>query len=206
MFFAAFFNVAFFSQTMAALRGQPVSFQAGLRFAMSRWKPILFWSLMTGLIGFLIQKLQENFGFIGRMVIGLIGLAWSVASVFAIPVLVEGENIGNPVNVLRQSALTIKKTWGESLIGFVGLQLGGLLSLVVLLVCGAFAVTVAVMTQTLLVPMLTMVFWLLFTVALSYLSSVAGQIYQSALYLYASTGAVPTHFETRMMDSAWKRQ
>jgi hypothetical protein len=204
MFLASFFNVAFCSQIMLALRGGEVSIGAGLQFALSRWQPILFWSLLTGLVGYLIQKLEGSFGFIGRFVIGLIGLVWSVASVFAIPVLVEESDIRNPVDVVRKSAGIIKKTWGESLIGYLGLQLSGFLSILVLLACGAVAILLAIYTQAWWLPFAALGIWLVFTIVFSYLTSVASQIYQCALYIYASTGSVPTPFDRSMMDNAWK--
>ena len=39
---------------------------------------------------------------------------------------------------------------------------------------------------------------------LSYLTSLAGQIYKGALYLYASSGVVPEPYNQEMLDSAWK--
>ena len=46
----------------------------------------------------------------------------SVAAVFAIPVIIRRED-SNPLAVLRDSAGILKRTWGESLVGFVGLKL-----------------------------------------------------------------------------------
>ena len=62
-----------------------------------------------------------------RSVIRTVGFAWSVASVFVIPVLVLEEHSNNPIEVVRQSAEVIRKTWGEALAGYAGLQLGGFL-------------------------------------------------------------------------------
>jgi len=39
---------------------------------------------------------------------------------------------------------------------------------------------------------------------LSYLTSLAGQIYKGALYLYAASGVVPEPYSQEMLDSAWK--
>src|SRR5258706_13802379 len=126
MFLATFFNVAFFHQILQALRGSAVSVRAGLQFAVSRLKAIFLWSLFAGLIGLLIKTLEERLEVVGQIVLRIVGTAWSLASVFVIPVLIV-EPGANPINVLRKSASTLKKTWGESLAGYVGLQFGGAL-------------------------------------------------------------------------------
>ena len=48
------------------------------------------------------------------------------------------------------------------------------------------------------------VLWLVAMFVLSYLTSLAGQIYKGALYLYASSGVVPEPYNQEMLDSAWK--
>jgi uncharacterized membrane protein len=46
--------------------------------------------------------------------------------------------------------------------------------------------------------------WVLAMFVLSYLTSVAGQIYKGALYLYAANGIVSEPYSQEMLDSAWK--
>jgi uncharacterized membrane protein YeaQ/YmgE (transglycosylase-associated protein family) len=120
MFLATFFNVAFYSEIIAALNGQGVSFRRGLKLACSRWTSILAWTLLAGVVGWIIHKIQERLPMVGRIVTGVIGLAWSVAAVFVIPVIIQEQPMLNPLKILRQSALTLKRTWGEGLIGAKG--------------------------------------------------------------------------------------
>jgi hypothetical protein len=111
MFFATFFNVAFYNEILAALAGKPVSLVRGLRFAVTRLKPILMWSLLAGIVGLLIKALEQRFGFVGKLVVRLVGLAWSIASVFAIPIIVQDDRAVNPVNTLKRSLAILKRTW-----------------------------------------------------------------------------------------------
>ncbi len=46
---------------------------------------------------------------------------------FVIPVLVMEEHPDNPIGVVKQSAGVIRKTWGEALAGYAGLQVGGII-------------------------------------------------------------------------------
>src|SRR3954469_19495093 len=88
MFIATFCNVAFYHEIMAALSGQPVSIVRGLKFASTRLSSILIWTLFAGLVGLLIKTIEERMAIIGQIIGKIVGIAWSVAAVFAVPVIV----------------------------------------------------------------------------------------------------------------------
>ena len=102
-----------------------------------------------------------------------------------------------PANALTQ-------TWGESLIGYVGI--GAINSIV------AFGSTVVLLvsiaaTAQMHAPWLlgfSIVGWLAFIVAWSYLMNVASLVYKGALFLYAAEGTIAEPYEQEMLDSAWK--
>lgn len=203
MFFATFFNVAFFHEILAALKGDTVSISRGMRFACTRWKAILLWTLFAGIVGLIIKQIEERLGLAGRIIGRLIGIAWSVASVFVIPLIVM-EQIANPVTMLKNSAGILKRTWGESLIGFVGIRLmSGILfffSLGFLIAAGV----VSAMLHSGWIMAIAFALWFVAMIVLSYLSSIASQIYKGALYLYATEGVISGPFDQDMLNSAWK--
>ena len=80
MFVATLGSVAFNSEILEALSGRAVSIRHGIGVACARWKSVLLWSLFAGLVGLVIRALEQRLAFVGRLVAGLIGLAWSVAS------------------------------------------------------------------------------------------------------------------------------
>src|SRR5437773_3650053 len=130
MFFATFFNVAFYNEILAALSGQPVSIGRGLKFACTRWKAVLMWTLFAGLVGMIIKAIEQRLQFVGRLLARFIGLAWSIASVFVIPIIVREEQSANPLHLLKKSAGILKRTWGEALIGYAGLAFANTLILI----------------------------------------------------------------------------
>jgi hypothetical protein len=206
MFVATFFNVAFYHEILSAFRGGEVSLGRGLRYAASRWQAILLWSLFAGLIGLLIRKLEEKFGFFGRLAMRFIGLAWSVASVFSIPILVEETELTNPLKVLRRSAQVLRQTWGETLIGYVGVSLGeGLVFLLSLLILVPACIGLGVYGYPVLLGLL-IVAWVVFIFALSYVVNVAKQLFRGALYMYAAQGLVVEPYTQEMFDRAWKKK
>jgi hypothetical protein len=206
MFLATMASVAFNHEILEALNGQPVSIGRGIAVACRRWKAILFWSLLAGLVGLLIRAIEERMAFVGRLVAGLIGLAWSVASVFAIPILASDETLSNPFAVLTKSARTIKATWGEMLAGFVGLRGANILVLWASILfwiavgAGAYLLSNAWLLLVAFVP------WLVAIIAYGYLASIANRVYLCALYLYASKGVVPGQFDASMMNMGWKEK
>lgn len=204
MFLATFFNAAFYHEIFNALRGDPVSLAGGLQFACDRWKPILFWSLFAGLVGLVIRSLEQKVGLIGRLVIRMIGVAWSVASVFAIPIIVHEQEASNPVDVLRRSAGVLKKTWGEQLVGFAGLQFGSMIALFGSLWVFAGFCFAAYEFQSWAILGVGFISWLGILFAFAYLSSVASQVYRCVLYLYATENKLPANYTPEMMALAWK--
>lgn len=204
MFLATFFNVAFYSEIMAALNGRGVSFRRGLATARSRLLSIFVWSLLAGLVGWLIRSIEERLPFAARIVTGLIGLTWSIAAVFAIPVIIRDQPTRNPVAILRKSALTLKQTWGEGLIGYLGFSAGSLVmflgSLVPLVLAGVFAL----LFKSVLLIAIALVLWVLGLLLMAYVSGVAGHVYRCALFIYASEGVVPEPYNQDLLDMAWK--
>jgi hypothetical protein len=204
MFIATFCNVAFYHEILAALGGQEVSIGRGFRFACSRLGSILMWTFFAGLIGLLIKQIEQRFQIIGQIIGRLIGIAWSIAAVFAIPVLVREEQNANPIAVLRKSAGLLKRTWGEALIGYAGLTMANgvilLGSLAVL--AGAFFISMAL--HNFWVLAFVGAAWLLSLFAWSYLIGVASQVYRGALYLYAAEGTIPEPYDRDLLDMAWK--
>jgi hypothetical protein len=204
LFMATMSSVAFNSEILEALSGRPVSIQHGLQAALERWKPILFWSLLAGTVGLLIRALEERFAFLGRIVAGFIGLAWSVASIFAISILVREPSLSNPFEVLSRSASTIKKTWGEMLAGYLGMQGTNLLFLWGSILFWVGTAAAAFLLSNPWIFLAAGIPWLLCLVGYSYLSSIASRVYLCALYLYAAEGTVPGPYDASMMNSAFK--
>ncbi len=204
MFLATMASVAFNHQIIEALNGRPVSIIRGIQAACARWKSVLLWSLMAGLVGLLIRALEERLSLIGRLVAGLIGLAWSVASVFAIPILARDTEFSNPFAVLSKSAQTIKRTWGETLAGYVGMKGTNILFLWASLLYWLMVGVAAYLFSNPWLLLVGLVPWLIALLIYSYVASIASRVYLCALYLYASEGTVPGAYDPSLMNSGWK--
>jgi hypothetical protein len=204
MFVATFFNVAFYNEILAALNGEAVSLSRGLKFACTRWKAILMWAMFAGLIGLIIRIIAERFDFVGQLIAKFIGLAWSIASVFVIPIIVRDDSTVNPLALLKKSAGTLSQVWGEGLIGYVGIGIINTIFMLGSVAILAVSVTVAIAIQNFWLLGFTIAGWIISMFIWSYLMNVAGLVYKGALYLYASEGIVSEPYDQDMLNSAWK--
>lgn len=198
MIVSTFVNVAFYHEIMRSLAGERASLRSGLAFAASRIRSILAWSLFASSVGFVLQRLSERLGPAGRFALRFIGVAWSVAATFVIPVIIREESV-NPLHLLRASAATIKKTWGEAILGFVGIQ-----STPFILLAGAGLLIAFQLSDG-----MGDNYWLLigvvglFFFVLQMIANTVNAIYRCALYVYATEGVVPEPYTAALMDSAW---
>ncbi len=204
MFLATFFNVAFYNEIFNALNERHVSISGGLRFALTRLKTIAMWSLFTGAVGLVIKLIEERVGFVGRWVVGFIGIAWSAASIFVVPSIVREQSHANPARLLKTSAGILQRTWGESLIGYLGIQFGKLLFFLGSIVLLGASAYLCLALDNVWILCAAFVAWILIMVLFMYIIQVANQIYLGALYVYATEGVVPGPFVQDEMDMAWK--
>ena len=128
-FTAIFFNIGLVYCTRQVFQGETVSIKEGLAYSVQKINVTLAWAALAATVGTLLKMLEERLGFIGQLVIGLIGMVWSLATFFVVPILAF-ENIG-PVDALKRSAMMMKKQWGEAIganFSFVAFYLLGYLA------------------------------------------------------------------------------
>lgn len=112
-FIIVFFNTALVHCTHLYFMGEEVTIKKGLQFSMSRIGAIFAWAAFAATVGTALRLLQDNLGRIGKIIVGLIGIVWSVATFFVVPVIAY-ENAG-PLAAFKRSTELMKEKWGESL-------------------------------------------------------------------------------------------
>ena len=112
-FIIVFFNMALIHCTRLYFQGEEVTIEKGLRFSLSRIGAIFSWALFAGTIGALLRIIQEELGWVGKIITGILGIVWSIATFFVVPVIAY-ENLG-PLGAFKRSAKLMKEKWGESL-------------------------------------------------------------------------------------------
>jgi len=194
---AFFFQAALIAGALERMGGGDPTVGSALRAARRRFGAILVWGIIAGTVGAILKAIQERSEIVGRIVTGLIGVAWSLATYFMVPVLVmEREPIGAS---FKRSAQLFKKTWGETMAGGVGI---GIVSFLVMLPIVAIAGFLGATVHPWVgigvgVPAVA--------AAMIFFSALQG-VYNAALYRYATTGESPDGFDDRLIAGAFDKR
>ena len=135
-----FFNSALIGVALKRLDGETAGVGEGLRMAWDNLPAILGYALIAATVGTVLRAIEERVGFIGRIVVALIGAGWTLATAMTLPVLIE-EDVG-PVEAISRSLELLKRNWGENLIGNSGISLGiAVIAVPLMILAGCVAVT-----------------------------------------------------------------
>ena len=196
-----FFNTALVGAAMIRLDGGDPTVKDGLEIAFSRLGTILEYAAIAATVGMILRMLEEKAGFLGRIVIGLIGLSWTLATYLTVPVLVTKDV--SALDAVKESASVFKKTWGEQMAANVGF---GLVTFLLIVAMGLVAVPLMIVSAS--VSPALVIFLALSLVAgvllLSVLTTALNGIYSAALYRYATTGDPGQHFDAGAMAQAFR--
>jgi hypothetical protein len=199
-----FFNSALVGAALIRLDGGDPTVADGLRIARSRIVQIIGYAAIAATVGLILRLIEERAGFIGRWIAGLLGVAFTVATFLAVPILVS-RDIG-PMEAVKESATLLKKTWGENVIGNVGMGL--VFFLCYLGAIGIGLVLFFVVSQTgsaaLFIGVVAIV--ALTIVALALVQAALQGVYSAALYRYATDGSGGTAFSGTLLDEAFRQK
>jgi hypothetical protein len=125
-FITIFFNAALVHAANERMDGGDPTVGSAIRGALGKVHRILPWAIVSATVSVILRSLEERAGMLGRIVIGLVGLAWSLVTFLIVPVLVI-EDIG-VFDAIKRSGALFKRTWGENMAAQVGFGLLGLLA------------------------------------------------------------------------------
>jgi uncharacterized protein DUF6159 len=188
-----FFQAALVAGATERMRGGDPTVGSALAAAWRRIGPILLWALVAATVGMILRSIQERAGFIGRIVVGLLGAAWSLATFFVVPVLVlEDRSISE---TFTRSTSVFKKTWGETVVGATSLGAAAVcawLTLVAVVTLLAYVIGVGAVAVGFAGAIVLMVFF----------SALQG-IYVASLYRYATEGHGASGFDDDLLRQAF---
>lgn len=200
-FIAIFFNSALVGAALTRLEGGDPTVADGLRIARARLGSILGWSLLAATVGIILKAVRERAGWLGSLVVGMIGIAWNLATYLVVPVLVT-HDLG-PIDALKESARLLKKTWGEQIAGNLGIGVVVVLAFVLYSFVAVPIVVLAATTGTAALIIAAVVCVALGYGALALTSATLSGIYSAALYRFATTGEAG-FIDRRLLQQAFQ--
>jgi hypothetical protein len=191
----------------AAMRGEPITFGQGCSNAMKHLPAITGWALINAVLTIGLRALETR-GELARIAAGLIGGAWSIVSLMAIPAITF-EDAG-PVHAIKRSLSLFKEHWGGQVMGMAAIGIGvflcGMLPAIAIGAVGVLMLggddTPAVLAGG---GLLVAIGFVLFA-ASAVLASALRQVFAVALYRYATQGVVAEGYAADDLENAVHRR
>ena len=195
-----FFNSALVGAALIRLDGGDPTVGDGLAIASKRMGSIIGYAVIAATVGMVLRMISERGGIFAKIAAAVAGMAWTLATYLAVPVLVT-KDIG-PIDAIKESAAIFKRTWGEQVAGNFGLTWAMALAFIAWTAV-SFLVgwAAAAVMPVAIVPVIGIT--ILGYVFLALLGSALGGIYTAALYRYAMTGDTGS-FDSAIMGNAFR--
>jgi len=203
-FVIIFFNSALVSAAMIKLKGGSPTLADGLKIASSHLLSIIGYALISSTVGLILRWVQERLGILGKIFAFISSFAWSLITFLVIPILVT-EGIG-PIEAVKRSSQLLKKTWGEQLIGNIGI---GLIFGLIIFGLIILFIPIALFTLSQRMLVVTISVGAVFGIAILFLiiiSSTINTIYTAALYRYAAEGIVSGSFNEGILRNSFRKK
>lgn len=196
-----FYAAAMASNILDIFRGIRKPYREYVKAARAKFWPIFVYSLIAAIIGMILQYVVERIKFIGRILAWLLGTAWSLGTIFVLPLIMETE-VSAP-SAIKQSIAFFKQTWGENIAAKVTVNAPlAILNILLWLVFGPFFAAAFSARN------IGMMFFVLFTyiflaINLALVGSFANSLINVALYYYAAHRQIPPGFDADMLNQVF---
>jgi Family of unknown function (DUF6159) len=200
-FVGFYFSVGLAACADMIFRGQEATVSDGLAVSRSRIAQISGWAAVSAAISLVMGLLENQGGTLGTIAARLVGMAWTLVTFLAVPVIaIEGTG---PFETIKRSGSLFRERWGQQITGNIAIGaavfLLGVLPAGILIAAGVLVWSSAPFPGALLV----VVGALVLAIALLVSRALNG-IFGVALYRYALDGEVVGGFSQEDLESAVK--
>ncbi|MGH8713891.1 MAG: DUF6159 family protein [Casimicrobiaceae bacterium] len=196
-----FFNTALVEVAMRRFDDEEAGVADGMRRAAALLPVILAYALIAATVGTVLRAVAERVGILGRIVVGLVGVGWTVATALVVPVL-AAENVG-PVEAIGRSAELIKKSWGEDIIGNTGIGLVFGVAIALVAITGGVLVVAAFANREWALGIALSTALVLVVCLLGLAQATLHGIYAAALYRFATGDPATGGIDPRLLENAF---
>jgi hypothetical protein len=196
-----YFSVGLAACADMIFRGEDATVSDGLAVARSRFSQICGWAVVSTAISVLMGALENQGGLAGQIAARLVGMAWSLVTFLAVPVIaIEGTG---PLETLKRSAAMFRQRWGQQITG--NIAIGAAIFLIAVLPAAAVIVLGVVVwsSASFLGAVLVVIGALVLAIAMLISRALSG-IFGVALYRYALDGQAVGGFTSEELESAVK--
>jgi hypothetical protein len=202
-FIIVFFNAAVVACAAMRMGGGDPTVADGFRVAVGRLPLIAAWALFAATAGLILRLIEDRSGIFGRFVAGLLGLAWTLASLLVIPILVIDKQ--DPITALKNSAALLKKCWGEELLANFSFAIISIALAIPVVFVIAFGKIGEINSGNVMPLTVSFCLAVIYAIIIGLVISTLKVIFQTALYLYVRDGQVPAGFQAELFKNALTR-
>lgn len=199
-----FFNTALIAVALRRLDGEPARIGEGIRLALDNLASILAYAVIAATIGAILRAIEERVGLIGRIVVGLIGAGWTLASSMTLPVL-AAENVG-PIEAISRSIELMRRNWGENIVGNGGISFGIAVIAIPCVVFGFIVMQAAIATKQFGLIVLAAAALGVIVFGLGLVSTTLHSIYTAALYRFATGSQHNAGIDRELLAGAFRQK
>jgi hypothetical protein len=196
-----YFSVGLAAAADMIFRGEQATVSDGLAIARQRFAQICGWAALSTAISLVMGLLENQGGIFGEIAARLVGMAWSLVTFLAVPVIaIEGTGA---FGTLKRSAHLFKDRWGQQITG--NIAIGGLVALAGFLPAALLIVGgIALWSSAAFLGALLVVIGVIVAAVAMLISKALSGIFGVALYRYALDGEVVGGFSNADLESAVK--
>jgi hypothetical protein len=200
-FVIVFFNTALIACAMKVVSGEVPTVGYGLSIALKRLPQIAAWALVSAVVGILLKAIENANEKVGKFIAAILGTGWTVLTYFVVPVLAV-DGVG-PVQAVKTSVSTLRKTWGLAVVG--NFSMGLLTVLITLPIWLVFGVVGALAFVAGNWPLFWMIVALgvMTIILVATASSAADVIFKALLFNYATGRSLPADVDESLFAGAF---
>lgn len=201
-FFISLYAAGLTANALDIFIGNKKAYRDYMHVAWSKAPALLVFAIANTTVGMFLRLVVERIRFVGWLIAWLLGTAWSLGTLFVIPIIVTDEQ-PNGLRAIKQSIGFFKQTWGESIttkasvnvpVFLIQLALFGLFIPAIFLAAIAFSY-IGLVTMVIL--------YLVISLSISIVGSFANSLVNIALFYYATYHQVPPAFNEALLNQVF---
>lgn len=183
------------------IHGGNATLASGFGIAYKHAGSLFVWACVTSTVGLVLRAIAERSQLLVKLLVMLLGAAWSVLTYFVVPAIVIDNR--SAFSAIKHSGVTFKRTWGETIVTNISFSLAMLVAffaLVVVLI--GLIVMLGGNTGALIVCGVVFIFTIIVMVLIS---TVLDSVLRVLLFVYANEGVVPENFNRELLENMLAR-
>lgn len=181
------------------LHDRSCTLSQGFAMTIKRTPQLIGWALFSGTVGLIINMLENAHNIFADIIAAIIGLAWSLAIYFVIPVVVVTG--AGPFSAFKQSSKVFGKSWYKVVRFYAYYAWIIFIAVIIAFFVAKFDPQWFAQNLQIWVPTVIVVL-----VAMSLFGRLFNAVVQSALYMYYMDKQVPSIFSEALLQQAFMQK